>query len=405
MKKQIWANEYVDFTILLNNSLTQSDKHYTFRVEKGEGGKPALTLAPNPKRQTVQSIDQWVSAFQVFVAIYSEKVPQDTPALMKYDSIIRELATLGANWKFYDENCRSIRQTQGAPWDQIHAELRLRSHSFRAKLSPTLGNVNKQGNAFQRGFVGDIIRESHAPGVPSNTNVSGAGTTTQFPNVSNLIPNHQQGIQGLNQLVPIIPLPTVVLPTDALPAPVKAKSLEVYLTGYQEASRKHLLAGFSHGFRLHFQGPQEGLCSNNLVSASEHASIVDQKLAKEIQAGRIIRPFEKPPLHNLKVSPLGVTPKKVQSEYRMIHHLSFPFGGPVNDFIPPEFCSVQYATVDDAVQIIKLLGRGCALAKTDVRRAFRIIPVHPFGYQLLGMQWRGKYYVDRCLPMGCASSC
>ena len=71
----------------------------------------------------------------------------------------------------------------------------------------------------------------------------------------------------------------------------------MYLTGYQEASRKHLLAGFLHGFRLHFQGPSEGSSSNNLVSASEHANIVDQKLAKEIQAGRIIGPFDKPPLH------------------------------------------------------------------------------------------------------------
>ena len=152
VKKQIWANEYVDFTILLNNSLTQSDEHYTFRVEKGEGGKPALTLAPNPKRQTVQSIDQWVSAFQVFVAIYSEKVPQDTPALMKYGSIIRELATLGANWKFYDENFRSIRQTQGAPWDQIHAELWLRSHSLHAKLSPQAGKSKQTGQRIPKGF-------------------------------------------------------------------------------------------------------------------------------------------------------------------------------------------------------------------------------------------------------------
>ena len=152
VKKQIWANEYVDFAILLNNSLTQSDEHYTFRVEKGECGKPALTLAPNPKRQTVKSINQWVSAFQVFVAIYSEKVPQDTPALMKYGSVIRELATLGANWKFYDENFRSIRQTQGAPWDQIHAELWLRSHSFRAKLSPQAGKSKQTGQRIPKGF-------------------------------------------------------------------------------------------------------------------------------------------------------------------------------------------------------------------------------------------------------------
>ena len=89
------SKEYVDFALLLNSSFTQSDDHYTFRVEKGEGGKRALVLAPNPKRQTFQSIEQWFSAFQVFVAIYSEKAPYDTPALMKYGSVIRELA----NWE------------------------------------------------------------------------------------------------------------------------------------------------------------------------------------------------------------------------------------------------------------------------------------------------------------------
>lgn len=111
VKKQTWANEYADFALLLNSSLIQSDDHYTLRVDKGEGGKPALILAPNSKRQTVQSIEQWVSAFQVFVAIYSEKAPYDTSALMKHGSVIRELASQGANWKFYDENFRSIRQT------------------------------------------------------------------------------------------------------------------------------------------------------------------------------------------------------------------------------------------------------------------------------------------------------
>ena len=88
----------------------------------------------------------------------------------------------------------------------------------------------------------------------------------------------------------------------------------------------------------------------------------------------------------------------------MIHHLSFPYGGSVNDFIPSEFCSVHYASVDDAVRIIKL-GTGCTLAKTDVRSAFRIIPVHPDDYHLLGMKCRDKYYVDRSLPMRLASSC
>ena len=63
----------MDVALLLNNRFTQSDDRYTFRVVNGDGGKPTLILAPNPKRQTVQSIEEWVSAFQVLVAIYSEK--------------------------------------------------------------------------------------------------------------------------------------------------------------------------------------------------------------------------------------------------------------------------------------------------------------------------------------------
>lgn len=43
--------------------------------------------------------------------------------------------------------------------------------------------------------------------------------------------------------------------------------------------------------------------------------------------------------------------------------------------------------------------------KTDIKNAFRIIPISPDDYNLLGMQWRGLYYYDRCMPMGCSSSC
>ena len=55
--------------------------------------------------------------------------------------------------------------------------------------------------------------------------------------------------------------------------------------------------------------------------------------------------------------------------------------------------------------IIYQSGRGSTLAKTDIKSAFRIIPVHPSNYQLLGFKWKGNWYVDHCLPMGCSSSC
>lgn len=116
VKNQIWANEFVDFALPLNNSVCNSaeEEQYTLKLDAPNSGQPSLVLGPNSKRQAINTIDQWVSAFQTFVAIYPERALQDTPALMKYGSVIRELATLGANWKFYDENFRKFRQSQGA---------------------------------------------------------------------------------------------------------------------------------------------------------------------------------------------------------------------------------------------------------------------------------------------------
>ena len=85
--------------------------------------------------------------------------------------------------------------------------------------------------------------------------------------------------------------------------------------------------------------------------------------------------------------------------------MSFPEGSSVNYGIPKELSSVHYATIDDGIKKITSLGAGCFLAKTDIKSAFRIIPLHPRDFDLLGLEWEGKLYFDRCLPMGCSSSC
>ena len=77
----------------------------------------------------------------------------------------------------------------------------------------------------------------------------------------------------------------------------------------------------------------------------------------------------------------------------------------MNDGISVDYTSVSYATVEDAIGLIKSVGQNCFLAKTDVKNAFRLIPNHPADYDLLGIYWQGRYYYDRCMPMGCSSSC
>ena len=103
-------------------------------------------------------------------------------------------------------------------------------------------------------------------------------------------------------------------------------------------------------------------------------------------------------------SPLGLVPKK-QGKFRLIHDLSFPHGRSVNDSISHADSTISYANIDDAVRHIVTVGPSAYLAKTDIESAFRLIPVQPQDYHRLGLSWQNNYYYDRCLPMGCASSC
>jgi len=76
VKKQIRANEFVDFALLLHSSINNTqEERYTFKVETTKGGQPSVVLAPNTKKQAITNIDPWLSAFQTFVAIYAERTP------------------------------------------------------------------------------------------------------------------------------------------------------------------------------------------------------------------------------------------------------------------------------------------------------------------------------------------
>ena len=121
-----------------------------------------------------------------------------------------------------------------------------------------------------------------------------------------------------------------------------------------------------------------------LKVSSPNREFPRMKLRKECDAGRIVGPFRTPPFANFRTSPLGVVPKKDPSEFRLIHHLSYPKGNSVNDAIPDYCSSVKYASVSDAITAIKATGEGCFLAKTDIKSAFRIIPIHPADNSLLG---------------------
>ena len=127
------------------------------------------------------------------------------------------------------------------------------------------------------------------------------------------------------------------------------------------------------------------------------------ELNKEFLSGRIRSPFCHQPLPALCCSGLGVVPKK-DNKWRLIHHLSAPAGSSVNDYIPKEFFSFHYSSVDDSVHLLIAMVPGVLMAKANIKLAFRVIPVHPQDWELLDTQWQGTFYFDTCLPVGLCSA-
>lgn len=184
--------------------------------------------------------------------------------------------------------------------------------------------------------------------------------------------------------------------------PIDVYNLSAYLHGY--SAKSFLINGFLHGFKLQYNGPRIYRESKNLKSAIVNPSIVEHKIHKELMLERVGGPFEYPPFPSLQISPLGLVPKK-DGDFRLIHHLSFPEHQSINSFIDPAACSVHYASVDDAAAIIATLGAGTLLAKSDIKSAFRLIPVAKNDFELLGFKFQGKYFFDKMMPFGASISC
>ncbi|MCG8046806.1 MAG: hypothetical protein JAY66_14190 [Candidatus Thiodiazotropha taylori] len=188
-------------------------------------------------------------------------------------------------------------------------------------------------------------------------------------------------------------------------SPIDVNILEQELARYDSPDRFLILDGFQNGFSLQYSGPRVAFDTKNLKSAKELPQIVQEKINKEITERRVAGPFPERPIEMLRISPIGLVPKKTPGEFRLIHHLSYPHGFSVNDFIDPRLTSVQYTSFDEAVFMLQELGPNCKLCKMDLKNAFRLLPVNPNDFQLLGFKFNDQFYFDKSLPFGCAISC
>jgi hypothetical protein len=156
------------------------------------------------------------------------------------------------------------------------------------------------------------------------------------------------------------------------------------------------------GVDIGFRGTPRNLVTRNMLSAFENPDVVRKTIDKEIAAGWSLGPFDVHPYPQFVINSIGVIPKKTGG-HRMITDLSRPAEG-VNHSICKEDFSIQYSSIDDAVAILKRVGRHAFMCKLDIKDAFRLIPVRKKDWPLLGYQWDEQFYFHTKLPFGLRSS-
>ena len=134
-----------------------------------------------------------------------------------------------------------------------------------------------------------------------------------------------------SQLVDSAP-PSIQVPPRAcsITTPLNFAAWRQLLMAHPNRGLVHFfLQGIACGFRIGYSLPPFELKSakRNMNSARTHAKIVDDYLAEEVQAGRVMGSFPSNAIPNAQVSHFGVIPKAHQrNKWRLIIDLSHPKG-------------------------------------------------------------------------------
>ena len=98
LKNKIWSNEFVDLGLLLPTIHNKAQALPL--VVQGDGNEKHIAVQENTK--DITTIDQWVSAFSVFMAVYCQKFKDAAPDLIKYMDTIRNMFKHKEDWYQYE---------------------------------------------------------------------------------------------------------------------------------------------------------------------------------------------------------------------------------------------------------------------------------------------------------------
>ena len=163
-----------------------------------------------------------------------------------------------------------------------------------------------------------------------------------------------------------------------------------------------LLSGLQEGFQvIHLDQQPAPYAINNYVADQE--DIIAADLEEELTAHRMFE-VQDPPRWQ---TPMFVKDEGLQPDgskkYRVIRDYSInnpalrrsDLFRSIND--AAWHFTFPMMSVDDAIAHMR---PGCFMAKIDIKKAFRTVPVHPSNWEHLGTRLRKRFFIDLRLPFG-----
>ncbi|CAH1799404.1 unnamed protein product, partial [Owenia fusiformis] len=148
LKDKIWADEYIALSSLVKGPEEDKNNDYVLCEMKSDGSFESKHLNLNPsKKGKILSFPEWIRAFSIFIAVYTQRFPDQTPHLLKYMVSVTELFQRHQGWRVYDEKFRDERAKTKFPWGMLHFEYWLKAKELNANAS-TLWISKHEQNMF-----------------------------------------------------------------------------------------------------------------------------------------------------------------------------------------------------------------------------------------------------------------
>ena len=195
-------------------------------------------------------------------------------------------------------------------------------------------------------------------------------------------------------------------------SPINIKVFKKYLkTHPNQRFVKSVIRGLKNGFwpwadtsDPRFPTTYDGSGQRSPVTSKEKAKFIKQQSREEMNKGRWSKPFGRKLLPGMHSSPISAVPKSTPGKYRLIFDQS---RGPhsLNSTIPKSKAKVKLDTIHDLCSKLlavrkKYPNRRIRLFKSDVKSAYRQLPMHPLWQIKQAFSVNGQFHIDRCNTFG-----